>query len=55
MKLNYRYTLAYGMQIFVPRPPALPHWDLLTAAAVLITIPAGIFLGFLERKVAIAR
>ena len=44
-----RYTLAYGMQIFVPRPPALPHWDLLTAAAVLITIPAGIVFFFAQR------
>lgn len=44
-----RYTLAYGMQILVPRPPALPHWDLLTAAAVLITIPAGIVFFFAQR------
>lgn len=44
-----KYTLAYGMQILVPRAPALPHWDLLTAAAVLITIPAGIVFFFAQR------
>lgn len=44
-----KYTLAYGMQILVPRPPALPHWDLLTAAAVLITIPAGIVFFFAQK------
>ncbi|QQR99604.1 MAG: carbohydrate ABC transporter permease [Austwickia sp.] len=44
-----KYTLAYGMQILVPRPPALPHWDLLTAAAVLITIPAAVVFFFAQR------
>lgn len=44
-----KYTLAYGLQTLVPRPPALPHWDLLTAAAVLITIPAGIVFFFAQR------
>jgi len=44
-----KYTLAYGLQILVPRPPALPHWDLLTAAAVLITIPAAIVFFFAQK------
>ncbi|MBW3083835.1 hypothetical protein KEM60_00013 [Austwickia sp. TVS 96-490-7B] len=49
LNTDNRYTLAYGMQIFVPRPPSEPHWDLLTAAAVLITIPAGLVFFFAQR------
>lgn len=44
-----QYTLAYGLQTFVPRPPTLPLWELLTPAAVLITIPAGIVFFFAQR------
>ncbi|GAB77839.1 carbohydrate ABC transporter membrane protein 2, CUT1 family [Austwickia chelonae] len=44
-----RFTLAYGMQMFVPPAPALPHWDLLTSAAVLITLPAAIVFFFAQR------
>ncbi len=44
-----KYTLAYGLQTFVPRPPTLPLWELLTPAAVLITIPAGIVFFFAQR------
>lgn len=44
-----RYTLAYGLQTFVPRAPSLPLWELLTPAAVLITIPAGIVFFFAQR------
>ncbi|WP_116114910.1 sugar ABC transporter permease [Austwickia chelonae] len=44
-----RFTLAYGMQVFVPQAPALPHWDLLASAAVLITIPAAIVFFFAQR------
>ena len=39
---NDKFTLAYGLQTFVPRPPSLPLWDLMTPAAILIVIPAGI-------------
>ncbi len=44
-----RFTLAYGLQTFVPREPTLPLWELLTPAAVLITIPAGIVFFFAQR------
>ncbi|MGH3432640.1 MAG: sugar ABC transporter permease, partial [Thermocrispum sp.] len=44
-----QFTLAYGLQTFVPRPPALPLWELLTPAAVLITIPAGIVFFFAQK------
>jgi len=49
LNTNDRFTLAYGLQTFVPRPPALPLWELLTPAAVLITIPAGIVFFFAQR------
>lgn len=44
-----QYTLAYGLQTFVPQAPSLPLWELLTPAAVLITIPAGIVFFFAQR------
>ncbi len=49
LNTNDKFTLAYGLQTFVPRPPTLPTWELLTPAAVLITIPAGIVFFFAQR------
>jgi arabinogalactan oligomer/maltooligosaccharide transport system permease protein len=49
LNTNDRFTLAYGLQTFIPRPPTLPLWELLTPAAVLITIPAGIVFFFAQR------
>jgi arabinogalactan oligomer/maltooligosaccharide transport system permease protein len=46
---NDRFTLAYGLQTFVPRPPTLPLWELMTPAAVLITIPAALVFFFAQR------
>lgn len=40
-------TLGAGLQQFVPR--FNPQWDLLTAGAILITIPAGIVFFFAQR------
>jgi arabinogalactan oligomer / maltooligosaccharide transport system permease protein len=42
-----RYTLAYGLQQFVPQ--FNPQWEYLTAAAVLVTIPAGVVFFFAQR------
>jgi arabinogalactan oligomer / maltooligosaccharide transport system permease protein len=42
-----RFTLAYGLQQFVPR--FNPQWEYLTAAAVLITIPAGLVFFYAQR------
>lgn len=42
-----RFTLAYGLQQFVPA--FNPQWEYLTAAAVLITIPAGFVFFFAQR------
>jgi arabinogalactan oligomer/maltooligosaccharide transport system permease protein len=49
LNTNDRFTLAYGLQTFIPRPPTLPLWELLTPAAVLITIPAGVVFFFAQR------
>jgi len=49
LNTNDRFTLAYGLQTFVPKQPALPLWDLLTPAAVLITIPSA-FVFFFAQK-----
>lgn len=46
---NDKFTLAYGLQTFVPRPPTLPLWELMTPAAILITIPAGIVFFFAQK------
>lgn len=46
---NDKFTLAYGLQTFVPRPPSLPLWDLMTPAAILIVIPAGIVFFFAQK------
>ncbi|MFD1368209.1 sugar ABC transporter permease [Actinoplanes sichuanensis] len=42
-----KYTLAYGLQQFVPQ--FNPQWEYLTAAAVLVTIPAGIVFLFAQK------
>lgn len=44
-----KFTLAYGLQTFIPAPPTLPLWELLTPAAVLITIPAAIVFFFAQK------
>ena len=49
LNTNDRFTLAYGLQTFVPKSPALPLWELLTPAAVLITIPSGIVFFFAQK------
>lgn len=46
---NDKFTLAYGLQTFVPKPPTLPLWDLMTPAAILIVIPAGIIFFFAQK------
>ena len=46
---NDKFTLAYGLQTFVPRPPSLPLWELMTPAAILIVIPAGIVFFFAQK------
>ncbi|GAA1591324.1 sugar ABC transporter permease [Actinoplanes couchii] len=42
-----KFTLAYGLQQFVPQFNA--QWEYLTAAAVLVTIPAGIVFLFAQK------
>jgi arabinogalactan oligomer/maltooligosaccharide transport system permease protein len=42
-----RFTLAYGLQQFVPQ--FNPQWEYLTAAAVLVTVPAGLVFFFAQR------
>ena len=42
-----RYTLAYGLQTFVPE--FNPQWHLLTPAAILITIPAAVVFLYAQR------
>jgi arabinogalactan oligomer/maltooligosaccharide transport system permease protein len=49
LNTNDKFTLAYGLQVLIPRPPTLPLWELLTPAAVLITIPAGLVFFFAQR------
>lgn len=49
LNTNKMFTLAYGLQTFIPKKPSLPHWELLTPAAVLITIPAAIVFFFAQR------
>ena len=43
-----RFTLAYGLQQFVPQ--FNPQWEYLTAAAVMVTIPAGIVFLLVQRN-----
>lgn len=49
LNTNDKFTLAYGLQTFVPKDPTLPLWELLTPAAVLITIPSGIVFFFAQK------
>jgi arabinogalactan oligomer/maltooligosaccharide transport system permease protein len=42
------FTLAYGLQQFVPQ--FNPQWEYLTAAAVIVTIPAGIVFLLIQRN-----
>lgn len=47
MQTDNHYTLGAGLQQFVPQ--FSPRWDLLTAGAVLITIPAAIVFFFAQK------
>ncbi|MGH3660260.1 MAG: sugar ABC transporter permease [Micromonosporaceae bacterium] len=47
IQTDNRFTLAYGMQQFVPQ--FNPQWEYLTAAAVLVTLPAGMMFFFAQR------
>jgi arabinogalactan oligomer/maltooligosaccharide transport system permease protein len=47
IQTDSRFTLAYGMQQFVPQ--FNPQWEYLTASAVLVTIPAGLVFFFAQR------
>lgn len=47
IQTDSRFTLAYGLQQFVPA--FNPQWEYLTAAAVLITVPAGFVFFFAQR------
>jgi arabinogalactan oligomer/maltooligosaccharide transport system permease protein len=47
IQTDRNFTLAYGLQHFVPA--FNPQWEYLTAAAVLITIPAGVMFFFAQR------
>lgn len=47
MQTDDRFTLGYGLQQFVPQ--FNPQWEYLTAAAVLVTIPAGVVFFFAQK------
>jgi arabinogalactan oligomer/maltooligosaccharide transport system permease protein len=47
IQTDNRFTLAYGMQQFVPRYN--PQWEYLTASAVLVTVPAALVFFFAQR------
>lgn len=47
IQTDNRFTLAYGLQQFVPQ--FNQQWEYLTASAVLITIPAGLVFFFAQR------
>ena len=47
MQTGSRFTLAYGLQQFVPQ--FNPQWEYLSAAAILVTVPAGLVF-FLAQK-----
>jgi arabinogalactan oligomer / maltooligosaccharide transport system permease protein len=47
IQTDNRFTLAYGMQQFVPQ--FNPQWEYLTAAAVLVMLPAGLVFFFAQR------
>ncbi|PZG18420.1 ABC transporter permease [Micromonospora craterilacus] len=47
IQTDNRFTLAYGLQQFVPQ--FNPQWEYLTAAAVLVTLPAGLVFFFAQK------
>ncbi|MER7457177.1 sugar ABC transporter permease [Micromonospora sp. NPDC126480] len=47
IQTDNKFTLAYGLQQFVPQ--FNPQWEYLTAAAVLVTVPAGLVFLFAQR------
>ncbi|WP_433531414.1 sugar ABC transporter permease [Micromonospora sp. CA-263727] len=47
IQTDNRFTLAYGLQQFVPQ--FNPQWEYLTAAAVLVTVPAGLVFFFAQK------
>ncbi|GAA0402451.1 ABC transporter permease subunit [Micromonospora gifhornensis] len=47
IQTDNKFTLAYGLQQFVPQ--FNPQWEYLTAAAVLVTIPAGLVFFFAQK------
>jgi arabinogalactan oligomer/maltooligosaccharide transport system permease protein len=47
IQTDNKYTLAYGLQQFVPQ--FNPQWEFLAAAAVLVTVPAGAVFFFAQR------
>ncbi len=47
MQTDRKFTLAYGLQQFVPQ--FNPQWQYLTASAVLVTIPAALVFFFAQR------
>ncbi|QOC93730.1 sugar ABC transporter permease [Micromonospora craniellae] len=47
IQTDNKFTLAYGLQQFVPQ--FNPQWEYLTAAAVLVTVPAGLVFFFAQK------
>ncbi|MBQ1049795.1 sugar ABC transporter permease [Micromonospora sp. C51] len=47
IQTDNKFTLAYGLQQFVPQ--FNPQWEYLTAAAVLVTVPAGVVFMIAQR------
>jgi arabinogalactan oligomer/maltooligosaccharide transport system permease protein len=47
IQTDNKYTLGYGLQQFVPQ--FNPQWEYLAAAAVLVTVPAGLVFFFAQR------
>ncbi|WP_348650245.1 sugar ABC transporter permease [Verrucosispora sp. WMMD573] len=47
IQTDNKFTLAYGLQQFVPQ--FNPQWEYLTAAAVLVTLPAGLVFFFAQK------
>lgn len=47
IQTDNQFTLAYGLRQFVPQ--FNPQWEYLTAAAVLVTVPAGLVFMFAQR------
>lgn len=47
IQTDEKFTLAYGLQLFIPQYN--PRWELLTPAAILITIPAALVFLYAQR------